>query len=83
MLKMLPTRANSQFLQEERERWSATEAKGRSAPKNMRFVQGLAGPRFATLTRQACRPDLGAVEGGGEGFELVKENLRLKFNEPT
>lgn len=28
MLKMLPTRANSQFLLEERERWSATEAKG-------------------------------------------------------
>ncbi|PMD63113.1 uncharacterized protein K444DRAFT_328547 [Hyaloscypha bicolor E] len=63
MLKMLPTRANSQFLQEERERWSATEAKGRSAPKNMRFVQGPAGPRFATLTRQACRLDLGLWRG--------------------
>jgi hypothetical protein len=57
------TRANSQFLQEERERWSATEAKGRSAPKNMRFVQGPAGPRFATLTRQACRLDLGLWRG--------------------
>jgi len=46
-------------------------------------LQGLAGPRFATLTRQAPGvPSRSWMVEGGEGFKLVKENLRLKFNEP-